>query len=264
MVVFGRQPDNASSYCLARSLKPHCAEALTLPQAQGGASGKGATCHQPPFASRLGASTLRRSVDPAEGSFGGLLDTMERPEPRRNPWPAMSRPPPKPMHSTEPPSNYIQRLGINNKILGMRQVAAPNIEPSDLSLSESDRLRSKVRCFGSAFPGGTIAEASKVELGACAVLKPRSPVLTPPNAAIPSPEESAARDGRLVWGIVRYNGKADAWANALACHVETFSEANALVRATLKLHTKIGNQCQNYRNATSGRPKHRIFGFEPV
>ena len=100
----------------------------------------------------------------------------------------MSRPPPKPMHSTEPPSNYIQRLGINNKILGMRQVAsAPNIEPSDLSLSESDRVRSKVRCFGSAFPGGTIAEASKVELGACAVLKPRSPVLTTPQRRHPLP-----------------------------------------------------------------------------
>ena len=52
----------------------------------------------------------------------------------------------------------------------MRQVAAPNIESSDLSLSESDKLRSKVRCFEFAFPGGSIAEPSKVAFGACAVL----------------------------------------------------------------------------------------------
>ena len=134
--------------------------------------------HHPPTPPSPPPRNLRHET---EGSSGGLSDTMEKLKPRRNPWPAMSRHPPKPMNSTEPPSNYIQRLGINTKILGMRQVAAPNIEPSDLSMSESDRLRSKVRCFGSAFPGGTIAEASKVELGACAVLKPRSPLIPTPQ-----------------------------------------------------------------------------------
>ena len=99
----------------------------------------------------------------------------------------------------------------------MRQVAAPNIESSDLSLSESDKLRSKVRCFEFAFPRGSIAEASKVALGACAVIKPRKlNTHHLPNAAIPSPEESAARDGRRVWGIVRYNGKAEASANSFS------------------------------------------------
>ena len=105
--------------------------------------------------------------------------------------------------------NYIQRFGINAKIIGMRQVAAPNIESSDLSLSESDRLRSKVRCFGFAFPGGTITEASKVALGACVVLKPRNPNTHHPQRRHPLPRGicSTRRKARLGDCQIQWKGR---------------------------------------------------------
>ena len=78
-----------------------------------------------------------------------------------------------------------------------------------------------------------VAEASKAELGTCAVLKSRIPIPPIPQRRHTIPKESAARDGRLACGIVRYNGKSAASAKCVACHVETSSETNALDRATL-------------------------------
>ena len=126
--------------------------------------------HHPPTPPSPPPRNLRHET---EGSSGGSSDTMEKPKPRRNPWPCHVE--------TSSEANALDRatLKLHKKIRNQYQNTRnapsghPNIEPSDLSLSESGRLRSKVRCFGSASPGGTIAEASKVSLGVCAVLKLR-------------------------------------------------------------------------------------------